>query len=145
MMTDADKMMFPVCLPLRLDWSEMDMFGHINNVSYFKYIQASRVNYWEQIGLTQLHGEMKLGPILASTSCNFLKPLFFPGNIILQASISFIKTTSFGIRHQILNDKSEVAATADDVIVLYDFVKNEKVAMPADLRLKIELLEGRSF
>lgn len=144
-MHDLDKMLFPIKLPLRLDWSEMDLFGHINNVSYFKYIQASRVNYWESIGLTQLHTEMKLGPILASTSCNFLKPLFYPGNIIVEASISFIKKTSFGIRHQILDSDNEVAATADDVIVLYDFIKNEKVAMPTDLRQKIETLEQRSF
>jgi acyl-CoA thioester hydrolase len=145
MMTDPSKMLFPVKLPLRLDWSEMDLFGHINNVSYFKYIQASRVNYWESIGLTQLHSEMKLGPILASTSCNFLKPLFYPGDIVVQCSLSFIKNTSFGIRHQILNSDGEIAATADDVIVLYDFIKNEKVAMPADLRQKIEALEQRSF
>lgn len=138
-------MLFPVKLPLRLDWSEMDLFGHINNVSYFKYIQASRVNYWESIGLTQLHNEMKLGPILASTSCSFLKPLFYPGDIVIEASVSFIKNTSFGIRHQILNSDNEIAATADDVIVLYDFIKSEKVAMPAELRQKIELQEGRIF
>jgi acyl-CoA thioester hydrolase len=137
-------MLFPIKLPLRLDWSEMDMFGHINNVSYFKYIQASRVNYWGSIGLTQLHSEMKLGPILASTSCNFLKPLFYPGDIVVEASVSFIKNTSFGIRHQILNSNNELAATADDVIVLYDFIQNEKVAMPLDLRQKIEALEQRN-
>jgi len=37
---------FPSKLPIRIDWSEMDLFGHVNNVMYFKYIQASRVNYW---------------------------------------------------------------------------------------------------
>jgi len=144
-MNNTEDLIYPVSLQLRLDWSEMDMFGHINNVSYFKYIQASRVNYWESIGLTQLHGEMKLGPILASTGCKFLKPLFYPDNITIRASISFIKTTSFGITHQILNADNEIAATADDVIVLYDFIKNEKVAMPNDLRQKIEVLEKRSY
>lgn len=32
-------------LELRIDWSEMDLFGHVNNVAFFKYVQASRVNY----------------------------------------------------------------------------------------------------
>lgn len=130
---------------MRLDWSEMDLFGHVNNVSYFKFIQASRVNYWEQIGLTKLHTDMKLGPILASTGCKFLKPLHYPGNIIVQASIEFIKNTSFGIHHQILNEQGEVAAEAQDVIVLYDFNINQKVNFPDALRKKIEKMEGRSF
>lgn len=136
---------FPVQLKLRLDWSEMDLFGHINNVSYFKFLQASRVNYWEQIGLTKMHGEMQLGPILASTTCTFIKPLHYPGEITIQASIEFIKNTSFGIHHQILNDRGEVAAEGKDVIVLYDFSTNEKVAFPQQLRETIERIEGRSF
>lgn len=70
---------FPVKLPLRIDWSEMDLFGHVNNVAYFKYIQASRVNYWEVTGLVDMFATNKLGPILLSTSCKFIKPLRYPG------------------------------------------------------------------
>lgn len=135
----------PVQLNLRLDWSEMDMFGHINNVSYFKYVQASRVNYWETIGLTQMHSNMRVGPMLASTSCNFKQPLFYPGNITVLAEISFMKNTSFGIRHRILNDDGGLCAEADDVVVLFDFTKHEKVQIPDDLRQKISAIEGRTF
>ena len=136
---------FPVKLKLRLDWSEMDLFGHINNVSYFKFLQASRVNYWEQLGLTKMHSEIQLGPILASTSCSFLKPLHYPGEITIQASIEFIKNTSFGIHHQVLNEQGEIAAEGKDVIVLYDFTANNKVPIPAELKEKMEQIEGRRF
>ncbi len=30
-------MALPIILTLRIDWSEMDLFGHINNVMYAKY------------------------------------------------------------------------------------------------------------
>jgi acyl-CoA thioester hydrolase len=136
---------YPVQLSLRLDWSEMDLFGHINNVSYFKYIQASRVNYWETIGLTNLLEENKTGPILASTSCQFLKPLFYPGNIVVEARIAYIKNSSFGVSHRILNENGEVVATAEDVIVVYDFDTNQKISFPPDLKKKVEELEGRTF
>jgi acyl-CoA thioester hydrolase len=136
---------FPVKLELRLDWSEMDMFGHINNVSYFKYVQASRVNYWEAIGLTRLFRETNVGAILASTACQFKKPLHFPGNIIVQVKLDFLKNTSFGLKHQILNEHGELAAEAQDVMVMFDFTKNEKVAIPEELRRKVEGLEGREF
>jgi acyl-CoA thioester hydrolase len=136
---------YPIKLQLKLDWSEMDMFGHINNVSYFKYIQASRVNYWEQIGLDKLHGQIKIGPMLASTSCQFKKPLFYPGNIVVEASVVFMKTSSFGIRHRILDSSGKVAATADDIIVMYDFVSNKTIEIPQDMRKKVEQLEEKQF
>ena len=137
----SDEITFPVYLKLRLDWSEMDMFGHINNVMYFKYIQASRVNYWAAINLMRNYKESKIGPMLATTSCQFKKPLFFPGNITVQARVDFIKTTSFGLQHRILNDKKEIVAQAQDIIVLYDFAKNEKVVIPPEWRKSIEEME----
>src|SRR4051812_11214842 len=92
-------------LILRIDWSEMDLFGHVNNVSFFKYIQAARVNYWEKIGLTQHHNSNNKGPMLASAACRFKQPLFYPGSVMIRSRLGFIKTTSFSIEHLLLNDK----------------------------------------
>ncbi len=136
---------FPVKLQLRIDWSEMDLFGHVNNVTYFKYIQASRVNYWEVSGLAASFADTRIGPILLSTSCQFMKPLFYPGNVIIEATIPFIKNTSFGIHHRILNEQNEIAAEAHDVIVMFDFKKNEKVVVPDEFRNEAEKIEGRKF
>ena len=136
---------FPVRLPLRIDWSEMDLFGHVNNVAYFKYIQASRVNYWEVSKLTDAFHARRIGPILLSTGCQFIKPLFYPGNIVVAARIEFIKNTSFGIHHHILNEQGEVCAEAHDVIVCYDFNKNEKVPVSADFRKAVAEIEGIAF
>jgi len=125
---------FPVKLHLRLDWSEMDLFGHINNVMYFKFIQASRVNYWEHVGFLNRYFKEKIGPILVSTGCQFSKPLFYPDNITIEVRVEFIKNTSIGLHHRILNGKNELCAEAHDVIVLYNFAKNEKVIIPMELK-----------
>src|SRR5579872_3532181 len=127
-------MKFPVTLALRIDWSEMDLFGHINNVAFMKYIQAARVNYWEKIKLTDLFSETKCGPMLASTGCTFLKPLHYPGNIVIQTRLEFIKTTSFGLHHHILNEKNEITTEGHDVIVLFDFKGNQKMPVPEGIR-----------
>jgi acyl-CoA thioester hydrolase len=136
---------FAVKLELRIDWSEMDLYGHVNNVSYFKYIQAGRVNYWLQTGLTEMFTKEKIGPILASTHMDFKSPLHFPGNITVETRMEFIKNSSFGLQHRILNDKGEVAAEAKDVIVVFDFNKNEKVLFPDILRKEVERIEGRKI
>lgn len=132
----------PVQLNIKLDWSEMDMFGHINNVSYFKYTQASRINYWEAIGLTQLHSNMGVGPVLASAKCDFKKPLYYPGDIRVEATIDFIKNSSFGLIHRIFDHKNELAAIAKDVIVAYDFKEKAAVLIPSEIKEAIRKVEG---
>lgn len=135
-------MSFALTLSLRIDWSEMDLFGHVNNLAFMKYVQAARVNYWEQIGLTQLHAQSRQGPMLASAACTFLKPLHYPGNITVQTKLEFIKTTSFGLHHQVLNEKNEVAAEAHDVVVMYDFNLHQKMEIPAQIKSAIERIEN---
>ena len=132
---------FPVKLHLRLDWSEMDLFGHINNVMFFKFIQASRVNFSEHVGLMREYYKDKIGPILVATGCQWQKPLFYPDNIIVEIRVEFIKTTSVGLHHRILNGKGELSAEAHDVIVLYNFAKNEKVHIPHELREAMKSVE----
>lgn len=136
---------FKVKLVLRIDWSEMDILGHVNNVMYFKYIQAARVNYWEAMGFTEQLGAGGLGPMLASCTCQFKKPLYYPGQVTILSRVDYIKNTSFGISHRLLNDREEVVAEAQDVVVAYDFSSNQKVNMPQHLREKIAEIEGKSF
>jgi acyl-CoA thioester hydrolase len=136
---------FPARLQLRLDWSELDLFGHVNNVSYFKYLQASRLNYWEKLGLTLWFKDRGIGPILASTRCEFRKPLNYPGSITVRVSVAEMRHTSFSLYHQVIDEAGDIAAEGYDVVVLYDYRKNEKYALPDELRRQVEAAEGRSF
>jgi len=63
-------------LEIKLDWSEMDLFGHINNVAYFKYAQSARVNYLEEVGINTADPENKHSFAVANSSCQFKAPLF---------------------------------------------------------------------
>ncbi len=107
---------------------------------FFKFIQASRIGFWQKAGLVTGYYKDKIGPILVSTGCQFSKPLFYPGNIVVEVRLEFIKTTSIGLHHRIINGNGELSAEAHDVIVLYNFTTNEKVHIPAELREAMEKL-----
>lgn len=124
-------------LKLRIDWSELDVFGHVNNLEIMKYAQAARVIFLDNAGLMQMQKEYGKGPILASIHTQFLKPLFFPGTVTVITKVDYIKTSSFKLIHQIFNDKNELAAEAHDIIVFYNFKKQHKLMIPNDLREKI--------
>ena len=136
---------YPTRLQLRIDWSELDLFGHVNNVTYFKYMQAARVGYWESVGLWQHHKDTKTGPMLASATCDFRQPLFFPGNITVYSKVEFMRNTSFGMAHVIINEEGAVCAEGKDVMVMFDFNANAKMRIPQIFREAIESREGRSF
>lgn len=125
-------------LELRIDWSELDLYGHVNNVSFFKYIQAARVNFWEKTGIQTLYELNNIGSLLASCKCEFKKPLHYPGQVKIISKIEYIKNTSFSILHQILDENNQIAAEAIDVMVLYDYTHQIKAKFPEDLKFKIE-------
>ena len=59
--------------------------------------------------------------------------------VTIVVSLDFIKNTSFGLMHELLNDQNEIVAEAHDVAVMFDFSKNEKTLIPDELR---KLMEG---
>lgn len=128
-------------LSIRIDWSEIDLFGHVNNLAILKYVQAARVAFLESIGLMQMQAEERTGPILGSLNCRFRKPLFYPGEVTVYSRVSLVKNTSFIIEHAILNDKDELAAEAEDVIVFFDFDSNAKLPLPQEIRHKIGVVK----
>ncbi|MEI6681200.1 MAG: acyl-CoA thioesterase [Bacteroidota bacterium] len=133
-----------VKIELRIDWSEIDLFGHINNLAIMKYVQASRIHCLEMIGLMQMQSAVKIGPILASTTCQFRRPLFYPGQVVIATRVDQVKRTSFHFHHVITNEMKEVIAEAQDVIVFYDFNHHTKVLIPGEIRERIAELEKNS-
>jgi len=121
-------------LKIRIDWSEMDTYQHVNNVNFMKYMQSARVQFWEVSGLYKMHKETNKGPMLVSTKCDFKHPLFFPGHVCIKTKIEYIKNTSFGLYHQLYNDDGILCAEGHDVAVCFDFTSNKTFNIPEDLR-----------
>lgn len=126
-------------ISLRIDWSELDVFGHVNNLAFNKYAQAARLSYVDTIGLMELHKTQNIGFMVAETNCQFKKEVLFPGNIHIQTKIDFVKNTSFALEHIMTNDNDELVAIAKDVLVVFDFNKKEKVLIPLTIKEKITL------
>ena len=121
---------YPFKFELRIDWSDLDILGHVNNLAIMRYVQSARVYVTETTGLSQFRKDTGVGPILARTSCQFIRQLYYPGMVVVWSKIDHIKTTSYQINHVVLNEGEEVIADAHDVIVCFDFDNNAKVPLP---------------
>lgn len=128
---------YKLSLQLRIDWSDLDMYKHVNNIAFMRFLQSGRVNFWEATGIYNLYENTNKGTMLVSTNCDFKKSLYYPGTAIVKTKLDFIKNSSFGLKHLILNEENEVCAEGKDVVVCFDFEKNKTFLIPDDLRAKL--------
>ena len=74
-------------------WGDMDAMGHLNNTSYFRFLETVRINWF-----TQLHcapdpkGE---GPVIVNAFCNFYKQLEYPCDVLVKMYVSDPQRSSF--------------------------------------------------
>lgn len=131
---------YKLSLEIRIDWSDLDIYEHVNNVSYMRFLQSGRVNFWEASGVHEFYRNTNQGTMLVSTKCDFKRSLFYPGKAIIKTKLDYIGNTSFGLKHIILNENGELCAEGNDVIVCFDFDKNETFPVPDWLREKFSKL-----
>jgi len=125
---------FKLSLEIRIDWSDLDMYKHVNNLTFLRFMQSGRVEFWEATGLSKDFETTNRGPMLVSSHCDFKKSLYYPGKAIIKTKLDYLKNSSFGIEHIILNEDNEICAIGKDVAVCFDFNKNETYTIPNDLR-----------
>ena len=133
-------LVYNTVIKINIDWADLDLFGHVNNVVFFKYIQTARVNYCELIGLTSLDDADKLSFMVASSQCRFKKPLYYPGHIHVKVRVDWIKNSSFQLDYLILKNE-ELIAEGTDILVVFDHVNKTKMSMPDDMRARVAEIE----
>lgn len=121
-------------MTLPIDWAELDLYGHVNNVAYYRYMQSARIAFCEAAGLTTLNAPDKPSFILAASECHYKKKLFFPGEIQILSQVTEINNSSFHLEHRILDQQGELAAHGRDVLVVYDYAKGHKISIPDEIR-----------
>lgn len=131
---------FPVVTELEIAWGEMDAFGHVNNVVYFRYFEIVRLHYFEQIGFDM--SQQQVSPILGAISCRFRLPLRYPDSIVVAARVSEIGTDRFTLDYAIFSQRHQrVAAEGQSTVVAYDYSAARKTPLPTILVQAIEALE----
>ena len=120
----------------RIDWSDLDLLGHVNNLAFSRFFQAARVEYCGHIGMKVYQG-MKTGPILAASRVQFTAQLFFPGNVHILTRLKKAGGTSIVLEHALFDDAGTLCAFAEDVVVRYDFEAKTKIPLGDEVRAMI--------
>jgi acyl-CoA thioester hydrolase len=125
-----------------MHWGDMDALGHANNARYFTWFETARIAYFRRIAL-EADRPSHIGPILASTTCDFLKPVVFPAALAVGARIVRMGRSSFTMEYRVALQSNEEDAFAKGtaVVVLYDYMAKTSIMIPNDLRAQISALD----
>ena len=134
---------YPVVIEIPVGWGEMDAYGHVNNIVYFRYFETARMAYFEKLASPDFVSRNPLGPILASTSCRFRAPLAFPDRLSVGARVARVDEDRFVMFYAVYSHSLQrIAAEGEGTIVCFDYRENRKAPLPAELRLRISELEN---
>lgn len=121
----------------------MDALGHVNNTTYFSYYENVRIEYFRSLGFESIIPEDNVGPVLASISCNFLKPVVYPDTIIIGAGIRKVGNSSIQLDYDIFSEQQKkIVSTGSSVVVMVNYRTGRKERVSDDIRKKIREIEG---
>lgn len=135
---------YPSVVEVPVQWSDQDAFGHVNNAKYLTWFETSRIVYVKQCGMGHFMDNAKIGPILASATCNYRQQVAFPNNVLIGTRVARIGRRSFTMEHRILSQAVDgVVADGQSIIVMFDYENQESVYVPEELRNAFDTFEDR--
>lgn len=128
----------PLTITIDVQWGEMDALGHVNNARFFTWFESARIALFQRIGVATT-GPAEIGPILATTTCDFVRPVIFPATVRVGVRVARVGETSITMEYQV-TDASHLYARGSSVAVLVDYRSMQKVRVPDDVRAAIAAL-----
>ncbi len=71
---------FAVFYPVTVRWADVDIYGHVNNVAYYSYVDSA-VNGWLMGAIGEDLRQLPSIGIVAETGCRYLSEIDFPADI----------------------------------------------------------------
>ena len=132
--------------PIQVRYNDIDAQGHVNNAKYVTYIEYARFRYITELGLWDGKSFMDLGLIVADCHVSYLAPIKLNQCIRVGTRVSRIGNKSLVFSSQIEEEgTAKVMATAEMVMVSYDYNTETTIAVPDDWREKISRFEGVKY
>ena len=124
---------------MAIRWGDMDAMMHVNNTVYFRYMEQARISWIESwgVGTTALAAE---GPVIASASCQFRRPLRYPGGVEVRVYAGKVGRSSLPTYYEMrrTDDPETIYATGDALFVWFSNTTGKPAEFPEAVRRRLE-------
>ncbi|MER3546338.1 MAG: acyl-CoA thioesterase [Rhodanobacteraceae bacterium] len=120
--------------PIAVRWRDLDAFNHVNNSSYFTFLEEARLQW-----LRTIKGEWfneHAMPVIAAIEMNYRAPIAWPAAIKVELSCNRIGTSSLTVGHRIIDaaDTRKLYCDGHAVLVWTDPATGQSVPLPQAIR-----------
>ncbi|AJE85587.1 MULTISPECIES: acyl-CoA thioesterase [Streptomyces] len=107
--------------PLR--WSDMDAFGHVNNVVFLRYLEEARIDFMFRLAPGDGSPSFSGGSVVARHQIDYLRPLVHRHEpVLVESWVTKISAASLTIAYEIKDEEGaeEIYVRASTLVVPYN-------------------------
>ena len=121
-------------------WMDNDVYGHVNNVTYYSYFDTAANSYLISHGGLDIHAAAVIGLVVES-ACRYHAPVAYPATLRAGLRVDRLgqRAVTYGIAIFVDGDDAAVA-DGHFVHVFVDRTTRTPVAIPPPLRAALERL-----
>ncbi|MDB6049271.1 MAG: putative thioesterase [Pseudomonas sp.] len=121
-------------------WHDNDIYGHVNNVTYYSFFDSTVNNYLIQRGGLNIHDGDVVG-FVVSSSCDYFASIAFPDLIEVGLRVGKLGNSSVQYELGVFKvGEDEASAAGRFVHVFVDRASNRPVPIPENVRAALESL-----
>jgi acyl-CoA thioester hydrolase len=138
--TPETRAAYPHILAIQTRWMDNDIYGHVNNVTYYSYFDTVVNSYLIDAGGLDIHDGSVVG-FAVETTCRFFKPVAFPDRLAAGLRVGKLGNSSVRYEIAIFRDGEDMAAAAGHFVhVFVDRATDRPTPVPAAIRAALEKL-----
>ena len=125
---------FKFFFSIQTRWADNDIYGHVNNVTYYSYFDTAANSLMIQKTGFDIHHSKMIG-LVVDSACSFLQELSFPEVVEVGVAIGKIGNSSLRYELAIFKQNQQLAAAQGHFVhVFVDRESRQTVAIPQTMR-----------
>lgn len=113
-------------------WGDSDIYGHVNNVQFVRYIESARVAYCEEVLNLELVAGMEKGWVLADIQCSYLDQVHYPATLDVYTRISKVGNKSATLAVEIYREGEERPVLTSQAVMVWVNLKQQQTEVVPD-------------
>ncbi len=125
---------FKFFFSIQTRWADNDIYGHVNNVTYYSYFDTAANSLLIQKTGFDIHHSKMIG-LVVDSACSFLQELSFPEVVDVGVAIGKIGNSSLRYELAIFKQNQQLAAAQGHFVhVFVDRESRQTVTIPQTMR-----------
>jgi len=132
--------------PIEVRMGDIDAFWHVNNTKFLVYLEQARSLYMQEMGMLEQENLWTLPLIVGDIHCRYHNPILFGDRVIVSMGVARITQKTVIYEYEITGAEGvPLYATAETIMVAYDYHTKKSVPVSDELRRKFSEREGKEF